>query len=391
MEKNEGNIRVKKNITSESFIFLGVFFLIFGLIARKMGLINMVNTLMNTSYSLLINTVLYIMAIAVLMGALSELLLEFGVVALVNKLLSPIIKPIYDMPGASTIAIFSTYFSDNPAILPLAKNRSFKSYFKKYQFYALANLGTAFGMGLITSAFIIGIKGPGGERFISSVVIGNIGAIIGSIVSARMMLHFTKKIFGREDGFENIDGVLYDIEEYREIRQGSSFSRFLSAAMEGGMEGVKMGVEIIPGVLVICTIVLILTFGPGPDGVYTGSANEGIELLPYLGDKLHFILRPIFGFENSANVAVPITALGAAGAAIALIPKLVQDGLTSPANLAVLTAMCMCWSGYLSTHVAMMDSLGRRDLAGSAIFSHTIGGLVAGFSANLIFKLYILI
>lgn len=388
MEKDNRDIRLKKSITSESFVFILLFFLIFGVVSRKMGLINMVNTFMNTSYSLLINTVFYITGIAVLMGALSELLLEFGVVALVNKILSPVIRPIYDLPGASTIAIFSTYFSDNPAILPLAQNKSFKSYFKKYQFYGLANLGTAFGMGLITSAFIIGLEGPSGERFISSVVIGNIGAVIGSIVSTRLMLSFTKKIFGKEDYFEDLDGAIYDMAKYREIREGGIFSRFLSAAMEGGMQGVKMGVEIVPGVLIICTLVLVLTFGPSEAGTYTGAANEGVALLPLLGDKLKFILKPIFGFENSANLAVPITALGAAGAAIALIPGLVKDGLADAGNLAVLTAMCMCWSGYLSTHVAMMDSLGRRDLAGKAILSHTIGGLVAGIMANLIFKLY---
>lgn len=386
----EGNssIRIKKNITLETFVFIAIFVLIFGVVSRKMGLINMVNTIMNTSYSLLINTVFYIMGIAVFMGALSELLLEFGVVALVNKILSPIIKPIYDMPGACTIAIFSTYFSDNPAILPLAQNKSFKSYFKEYQFYGLANLGTAFGMGLITSAFIIGIKGPNGESFISSVIIGNIGAVIGSIVSARIMLYFTKKIFGTEKSFEDIEGEVYDIAKYREVREGGVFSRLLSASMEGGMEGVKMGVEIIPGVLIICTIVLLLTFGPSSSGEYTGGANEGIAFLPYIGDKFKFIIKPLFGFEHSANIAVPITALGAAGAAIALIPDLVRDGLTNGNNLAVLTAMCMCWSGYLSTHVAMMDSLGRRDLTGKAIFAHTIGGIVAGISANLIFKIY---
>lgn len=32
----------------------------------------------------------------------------------------------------------------------------------------------------------------------------------------------------------------------------------------------KMGVEIIPGVLLICTFVLLLTKGPGEGGVYTG-------------------------------------------------------------------------------------------------------------------------
>ena len=52
--------------------------------------------------------------------------------------------------------------------------------------------------------------------------------------------------------------------------------------------------------------------------------------------------------------------------------------------------MCMCWSGYLSTHVAMMSSLKVNKLTGKAILSHTIGGLCAGVAANWIFKLVML-
>ena len=59
-------------------------------------------------------------------------------------------------------------------------------------------------------------------------------------------------------------------------------------------------------------------------------------------------------------------------------------------DVAVFTAMCMCWSGYLSTHVAMMSSLKVNKLTGKAILSHTIGGLCAGVAANWIFKLVML-
>jgi len=57
----------------------------------------------------------------------------------------------------------------------------------------------------------------------------------------------------------------------------------------------------------------------------------------------------------------------------------------------VFTAMCMCWSGYLSTHVAMMDSLKSSELTGKAIISHTVGGLCAGVAANWIYKLIMII
>ena len=60
-----------------------------------MGMINLLNTMMNTAFDLLINTVLYIMGIAVLAGALGAMLTEFGVVALINKLLSPLMGVLY--------------------------------------------------------------------------------------------------------------------------------------------------------------------------------------------------------------------------------------------------------------------------------------------------------
>ena len=83
-----------------------------------------------------------------------------------------------------------------------------------------------------------------------------------------------------------------------------------------------------------------------------------------------------------------ITALGAAGAAIGIVERLVMLRLAGPHDVAVFTAMCMCWSGYLSTHVAMMDALKSSHLTGKAILCHTIGGLCAGVSANLLFQLF---
>ena len=55
--------------------------------------------------------------------------------------------------------------------------------------------------------------------------------------------------------------------------------------------------------------------------------------------------------------------------------------------IAVCTAIGMCWSGYLSTHTAMLDSLGYRELTSKAIIAHTIGGLVAAFIAHWVFVL----
>lgn len=66
---------------------------------------------------------------------------------------------------------------------------------------------------------------------------------------------------------------------------------------------------------------------------------------------------------------------------------MVNKGLVGARDVAVFTSMCMCWSGYLSTHVAMMDSLKFRNLTGTAILSHTIGGIAGGIAANIIFRI----
>jgi nucleoside recognition membrane protein YjiH len=73
--------------------------LFFRLFARQMGVVSMLNTMMNTAYDLLMNTVLYLMAICVLTGAFSGLLTEFGVVSVVDRLLSGLLRPLYDLPG----------------------------------------------------------------------------------------------------------------------------------------------------------------------------------------------------------------------------------------------------------------------------------------------------
>ena len=131
---------------------------------------------------------------------------------------------------------------------------------------------------------------------------------------------------------------------------------------------------------------MMLTFGM-PEGGYTGGAYEGIALLPYLAGKIDFVFEWLFGFTNPELVAFPITALGAVGAALGLIPRFVQENIINGNAIAVFTAMGMCWSGYLSTHTAMLDSLGYRSLTSKAILAHTIGGLVAGVAAHWLYVL----
>lgn len=381
-EKNIG--RFKKDIGLENFLCLGLFLTFFILIGRKMGGINMIKTMMNTGFDLLMNVCLYLMAIAVLAGAISGLFSEFGVIALVNKLLSKIMKPIYDLPGASSLGMLNCYLSDNPAILTLAHDDNFRRYFKKYQMPALTNLGTAFGMGLITTTTMMGLNVEGA---VTSALIGNFGAVIGSIVSVRLMMHATKKMYGTTE-FVEVKSSVEIPENSRVVREGSAGSRFIQAILDGGKVGVDMGLSIIPGVVIICTLVIILTNGPGAEGVYTGAANEGVGILPWIGSKLSFILSPLFGFSSPEAIAVPITALGSTGAAIGTVAKMAAVGKVSGNDIAVFTAICMCWSGYISTHIAMMDALGTKEATGKALISHTIGGLVAGVAAHILYMIF---
>ncbi|WP_339009986.1 hypothetical protein LIY46_11880 [Fusobacterium varium] len=378
----------KKAISLEVFICLGLLVGSCIATANIMGPVNMINTIMGTAHDLLINTVFFIMGVAVLAGALSEILSEFGVISLINKLLYFVIYPLYRLPGASALAIVTTYISDNPAVLSLAANKEFRKYFKNYQFTALTNLGTSFGMGFIVSAFMVAQGGLMKVNLFKAVLIGNLGAIVGSIVSVNLMIYYSKKYFksiGESEEEKEIEKFVLDT---REVRGGTVFGRFLEAMLEGGKVGVEMGIAIIPGVIIICTTVLMLT-NSMPEGGYTGAAYEGIGVLPIIGEKLNFILRPLFGFTSPQAIAFPITALGAVGAAIGLVPQFIKEGVIGPREIAVFTSMGMCWSGYLSTHVAMMDSLKYRDLTGKAIFSHTIGGLAAGMAANFLYSLFI--
>ena len=71
---------------------------------------------------------------------------------------------------------------------------------------------------------------------------------------------------------------------------------------------------------------MVLTFGPSADGAYTGAAYEGVALLPFLAGKVNFIFEWLFGFTDPHLVAFPITALGAVGAALGLVPNFISQG-----------------------------------------------------------------
>lgn len=386
-ESVDSNFVLKKVISVEGFVTLAVFLLIFIPIGIKMGFGNMLNTIFANAWDLLTNICFYLLGVAVVVGALSSVLTEFGVIALANKVLSPLMRPLYGMPGATSMAIFSSFLSDNPAVLSLADDPRYKRYFKKYQLAGLTNLGTAFGMGLIVIITMAGKPVTEGSAPLA-VAMGVIGTIIGSVVATRLMLRKAKKLYGKEEDAIPHQDHDYDVLKEREVRSGGFVQRFFDSLLEGGAGGVKIGLAIIPGVLIIANTVMLLTDGM-PVGGYTGAAGEGIALLPWVGDKLYYVFKYLFGFENSSAISIPITALGSAGAAIGLVKS--DVAVYTAREIAVFTSMCMFWSGYLSTHVAMMDDLGFRKLTPSSILYHTLGGIIAGVTSSWLYALFALL
>ena len=172
MEDRQNYKLYKKELGLEAPVFLAIFLTGFIYLGNIMGGTNMVKTMMNTAFDLLRNVCFYLMAVAVLAGGISGVFSEFGVIALINRALSVVMKPVYDLPGASSLGVLNCFMSDNPAILTLAYDDNFRKYFKKYQMPALTNLGTAYGMGLITCTSMMAFPVEGAIK----------GALIGCLL-----------------------------------------------------------------------------------------------------------------------------------------------------------------------------------------------------------------
>ena len=370
--------------TVEAIVLLACFVLAFSLLGSRMGGANMVKTIMNTAHDLLLNTVFYLMGITVLTGALSKLMSEFGVVTALGKLLKPLMKPLYNLPGVAALGAVLTFLSDNPAIIALSKDKGFSSYFKKYQLISLCNFGTAFGMGFVVIITMVGYVQ------VTGALVGLFGAFCGSIISTRLMQRSCLKSYPELDApvNEKHEGDFELVPE--EEKNKSVFMRFLDAILDGGKNGVELGLQIIPGVLIITTAVIMLTFGAGPEG-YNGGASQGVPVLPWLAEKIHWVFEWLFGFQDMRLIAFPMTALGAVGAALGLLPTFNAAGILDGNAIAVFTAIGMCWSGFLSTHTAMLDSLGYRKVISKALGAHAIAGLCAGVIAHFLYLLISLI
>lgn len=401
-ESGDSNFVLKKVISIEGFVTLAVVLAIFVPIGCIMGFGNMLNTIFSNAMKLLTETCFYLLSVSVIVGALGSVLTEFGVIALANKALSPLMKPIYGMPGATSMAIFEVFLSDNPAVLTLTDDPKYRRYFKKYQLAGLASLGTAFGMGLIVIIKLANTALVGEGSVGLAIFAGILGAVAGSIFSTRIMLRRAKNLYGDEEATPHTDHD-YDVLKQREVRSGGFLQRFFDSLLEGGASGVKIGLAIIPGVLIIANTVMLLTDDVTTTkmvvdevtGVLTevkvdtfqGLAHQGVALLPWIGEKLSPVFGWLFGFQNPSAISVPITALGSAGAAV----ELVGDNMYTATEIAVFTSMCMFWSGFLSTRVSMMESMGITKLTVSSIVFHMIGGLIAGFCAHWIYALFALL
>ncbi len=369
----------------EAVVFLLLLVLFSWALGSRMGSENLIKTIMNTAHDLLLNTVFFLMGITVITGALSKLFVEFGVVNMLERILRPLMKPLYNLPGVAALGGVMTFLSDNPAIIALSKDKTFSAYFKKYQLYSLTNFGTAFGMGFVV---IITMMSYGHT---SGALVGFVGAVCGSIISTRLMQRSLLKSWPELNSPMVADAPQdLEVPAGEETHKDGIFMRFLNAILDGGKNGVELGLQIIPGVLIITTLVILLTFGPGPEG-YTGASSQGVPVLPWLAGKVHWLFEWLFGFNSMELIAFPMTALGAVGAALGLLPTFDAAGILDGNAVAVCTAIGMCWSGFLSTHTAMFDSLGFRKGISKALGAHTVAGLCAGVIAHFLYLLVSLI
>lgn len=359
----------------------------FGGLVWKMGAPHLMGTLIKTAYSLLMDTVFYTMAITVLAGAAGRLLSEFGFMSLLNLLFSRLMMPLYGLPGVSMLGATATFLSDNMSIVPFTHDPEFMKNFQPRQVPLLCNLGTSYGMGLFVITVLVSL-GYGPEA-----LVGAVAALLGSIVSVRLMAIFVDRLANgdwtpenqMQTGEATESGTLRDQRSAALANRKSFFERFLIAILDGGKYGVEIGLNMIPGVLIICTAVMMLAKGM-PSGGYDGGAYQGIGLIPVMGDLLRPILEPLFGFSSGGAVALPVTALGSVGAAVSLAQDSIKHHLLSGNEIAVFAAFGILWSGFLSTHVAILDLLGFRRFMTAAIWSHLIAGLIAGVIANWLYR-----
>lgn len=384
--KYDNQTLTKEAISVETFVTLVIVIGLFTYMGHVMGIDKVFSVMMKTAHDVFLNTSLYITGVATLAGAFSYILSEFGVIALINKLLAPVMRPLFGLPGASALGAITCYTSDNPGILALVSDEGYNKYFTKAERLVHVNFGTVFGMGLIVTAYMLSL----GKEYFLAVLVGNVGAILGGILSIRLMLNYGKKVYHEDKNFRINNEK--DYMSRRVIRSGSALERFLKSMLDGANSGFKLGISACAGTMLVCTFVMMLTFGPaGKSGEYLGQAYEGVALLPKIGSLFMPVAKILWGFDNAELLAYPFTAFGAVGSAMGLTSGFISKGLADANTVATFTGMGICLSGFLSTHVGMLDSLDQGIHSTKAIIYHLLGGLFAGVISNYLFKIIILI
>ena len=168
-------------------------------------------------------------------------------------------------------------------------------------------------MGLLVMVFMVG------QGFYIEPLIGLFGAFVGCIVSTRLMQRKILKAYPQYAEEQVCDPHEVEEEEQKE-EQKSLFLRTLNSLLDGGRTGVDIGIAIIPGVLIISTLVMMLTFGAGANGYDARRIRRRASAV--LANKIDFLFAWLFGFNDPHQVAFPITALGALARRSALYPAL---------------------------------------------------------------------
>lgn len=379
---DENGMLTKRPVDKDTAIFLFIFALIVGYGSWVMGAGNFINSVMNSASYMITDVVIYLAGLGGVMGAVAALLSEFGVIALINKLLSPLMRPIYGMPGATIVGGMSSFLSDSPAIISCAQDKNFIKYFKPYQRPLLCNFGCAYGMGLIVVSFFIG---QGIEGGVTAAFIGLFSALVGSVISVHLMSRHTRKYYKiSKEEWKADRSFKNDYVDAPRKANPATFERVLNTMLDGAKSGIAMGRDIFPCAVTIAIIILMCVWGPGEGGVYDGSACQGLNLLPRIGEVLLPVTKVLFGFQDGLDIIFPMTSIAACGAAMGLVPAMKAAGTLCANDIAVFVAMGMCWSGYLANVAGMMEALKERKFTTAVIITHTIGGLCAGIVAHLI-------
>lgn len=384
-----------KTLHTILFIILSATF--FTYVCMHMGVQNMLNTFMRTAYSLLIDTVFLTMAMTTLAGAFGRLLSEFGLNNILNYIFRYLMAPLYGLPGITFLGAFSSFLSENMAIIAFSRDPEFMRHLKPHHVPLLCNLGTSFGMGLFIVTLMVGLG------FYKEAIIGMAGALVGSVFSVRFMSFLIRRKAKNDftpDTQKRLDEIIQMAEaaKAREEEEASPLlgdkvtiketrgfvERFLSAIVEGGRYGVDIGLGMIPGVLVICSCLMILLKGE-PETGFSGGAFEGVAAIPHFMENYgRTIFEPLLGMSSPEAFGLTAACLGSAAAAVAQL-KTIGAAMTSH-EVSVFAAFGILWSGFLATHVAIMDALGFRRFISAAVWSHAIAGFVAGITANILYQ-----